>query len=494
MMSQTIEWQELSEKDLVNIACDRAGSLLLFCPQNSLSQSSQESTEACLQNQSIRRLKFKEKSHIKAAFYWLKLYQPSSESSSLETIKGYIEAIHHFCEIEAWQEALKILLHPIKTYQATPLHEYVGMIGYYSEQIKIYLNILGKLDERWDCIWLNQLGNAYFNISQYEKSLETYERQQKLARKLKNTLLEAKAFGGMGIVCCCKSQLKEATHFHQTQLEIARQNRYESEEIEALNGLANVYLRQFKEKKVFALYKEIIKKSQNTENFNLKLKGIKLVGYAYLHFGRLNKLALYIEELQNLLESGLDLYSKWEILDLMLSYYVYKGQYETARLCLEQAEQVIEKISNNWAKARITAHWGVYYIYLKQYDRAIDKLSQSLGLIRQFSDSLSIIYNLCNLSYCYSSLNQPHIALQYANEALSLATCPSINQHQEKALAAIAYVHWQQRKYIKGLLLVAYVLWLVPPWKSRSSQVVFEKTIQEVQKLLARVIQSYRWK
>ncbi|NES96156.1 MAG: tetratricopeptide repeat protein [Desertifilum sp. SIO1I2] len=365
------------------------------------------------------------------------------------------------------------------------------MIGNYSEQIQIYLNILGKLDESWDCVWLNHLGNAYFNISQYEKSLETYERQQKLARKLKNTLLEAKAFGGMGIVCCHKSQLKEATRFHEIQLAIALKNCHELEEIEALSGLANIYLRRFQENKVLALYKEIIKKSQNTEDFDFKLKIIKLVGYAYLQMGKLNKLAPYVEELQGLLERDINLYSKWDTLSIIIAYYVYDRQYEKARPYLEQAEQVIEKNSNNWTKARIIGYWGVYYIYLKQYDRAIDKLLQSLGLTRQLSDSLSTIITLCNLSYCYSSLNQPHVALQYANEALSLATCPSINQHQEKALAAIAYTHWQQRKYIKGLLLVAYVLWLVPPWKSKSSQIVFEKTIQQVQKLLTRVIQSY---
>ena len=153
--------------------------------------------QAGVSHQSIRNLTIQEQAHLKAAFYWMNVYEPEPDASNLEQVRGYLEAFHHLCEISAWQSASQILFTSTKTGKAKKLHEQLRSWGYDSEQIELYSRILGKLNLDLDCLCLWGLGGAYCHLGQVQKALGYHTQHLELAHKIGNKLAEAQALSGL---------------------------------------------------------------------------------------------------------------------------------------------------------------------------------------------------------------------------------------------------------------------------------------------------------
>jgi hypothetical protein len=62
------------------------------------------------------------RTQYRAIVNWLANYKPPPDTSHIEEVKGFLEAFHHLCEIEAWEEARKILSTVINTPSYEQLH------------------------------------------------------------------------------------------------------------------------------------------------------------------------------------------------------------------------------------------------------------------------------------------------------------------------------------------------------------------------------------
>ncbi|MBW4545498.1 MAG: tetratricopeptide repeat protein [Symplocastrum torsivum CPER-KK1] len=110
-----------------------------------------------------------------AVVNWLKKYKPKSDATNLQKVRGYLEAFHHLCEVEAWEEAFKILSTHLNTPTNEELHNQLNTWGYYREQTELYNRILGKLDPILNAVCLNGLGNLYQVLAEYDKAIECHQ-------------------------------------------------------------------------------------------------------------------------------------------------------------------------------------------------------------------------------------------------------------------------------------------------------------------------------
>lgn len=62
--------------------------------------------------------------------------EPSPDAANIEKVRRYLEAFHHLSEVEAWEEASKILSIYLDTPTNEQLHEQLGTWGYYHERIR----------------------------------------------------------------------------------------------------------------------------------------------------------------------------------------------------------------------------------------------------------------------------------------------------------------------------------------------------------------------
>lgn len=89
----------------------------------------------------------------RAVVQWLTDYKPKSDATNLEKVRGYLQAFHHLCTVEDWERASKILFIRLNTPTNEELHAQLNTWGYYSEQIDLYSQILGKISSSLDTIF-----------------------------------------------------------------------------------------------------------------------------------------------------------------------------------------------------------------------------------------------------------------------------------------------------------------------------------------------------
>ena len=84
------------------------------------------------------RLKFiqphQRRTHCRAVVNWLTKHNPSSESSNLEQVRGYIEGFHHLCEIQEWERADTLISTELNTPTKEPIHYQLKRWGYNGSQ------------------------------------------------------------------------------------------------------------------------------------------------------------------------------------------------------------------------------------------------------------------------------------------------------------------------------------------------------------------------
>ncbi len=55
------------------------------------------------------------RSSYRAVINWLTKYQPNTDASNLEKVKGLLEAFYHLCDIVDWEKAKTILISSLNT-------------------------------------------------------------------------------------------------------------------------------------------------------------------------------------------------------------------------------------------------------------------------------------------------------------------------------------------------------------------------------------------
>jgi tetratricopeptide (TPR) repeat protein len=139
----------------------------------------------------------------KAADLWLTAYEPASNASNLEQVRGYLEAFDHYCEVKDWQAAQAIAW----TSLDTPTQEYLcwqlGTWGYYREQIPLYrklVEISRKTGDRaGEGAALGGLGTAYYCLCDYQQAINYHQQHLTLTRDIGDRNGEGNALGNLGI-------------------------------------------------------------------------------------------------------------------------------------------------------------------------------------------------------------------------------------------------------------------------------------------------------
>jgi len=171
-----------------------------------------------------------------AAHLWLTAYKAAPNAPNLETVRGYLEAFDHYCEVKDWEQACETISNRLQVPIEEELHNQLGIWGYYQEQIYLYKNLLYKLNDNLDSICLNGLGNAYEIVGEYSLALECY---QKRLRVLKNEDHEGLATvnGSLGNLCLAIGDYGKAIYFYQKQWGWAQKIQNRAVESQAIGNI-----------------------------------------------------------------------------------------------------------------------------------------------------------------------------------------------------------------------------------------------------------------
>mgnify|MGYP000293313587 CR=1 FL=1 len=175
-----------------------------------------------------------------AAHLWLTAYTAAPNAERIETVRGYLEAFDHYCEIEDWELASEMYTFQLAgTDQA--LHWQLIIWGYYQELIAVSRQLVNNINSQTRRLCLNQIGNSYNYLGNYGRAIDYYQQALVISREIGDRGGEGAALGNLGNAYFSLGQYERAIDFLQQALVISREIGNRRGEGCDLGSLGNAY-------------------------------------------------------------------------------------------------------------------------------------------------------------------------------------------------------------------------------------------------------------
>lgn len=356
-----------------------------------------------------------------AAHLWLSKYQPAPDALNLETVRGYLEAFDHYCEIGDWEKACTVLNIQIDSPTQEPLHWQLETWGYYREEIRLYEKVIGKTSLERDVLWFRGFGIAHSGLGNFSSSSQYHEQSLKLAQTIGDKLSEAKALGNLGVAYKNLGQYERAINLQQQNLSIVRKIGNRQDEGTALGNLGIVYDRLGQYERAIDFHQQhltIARKIGDRRGEGIALDGL---GVACIGLGQYERAIDFHQQRLSIAREISDRRGEGSALGNLGIVYNSLGQYERAIDFYQQYLTIAQEIGDCRGESDSLCGLGNVYNNLGQYERAIDLFQQSL-LIRQGNgDRLGEGNVLGNLGNIYNSLGQYKQAIGFYQQHLAIS-------------------------------------------------------------------------
>ncbi|MBE9229016.1 tetratricopeptide repeat protein [Phormidium sp. LEGE 05292] len=412
--------------------------------------------------------------HYIAAQMWRTSYQPEPDASNLEKVRGYLEAFHHYCEVEDWQSAKEIISTRIDTPTNEALSDQLGTWSYYREQVELYNQLLNVLDEsnlEWKAICFNGLGNAYYSQGDYARAINFHQQHLAIATEIGDEVGIGAALGNLGATYNSLGDYALAIDFHQQSLDIARKIGDKASIGMVLGHLGNVYNFQGNYARALDFYQQSLDIATEISDKAGLGRAVCNFGNAYYFQGDYTRaIDFYQQYLTIAIEIGnkagigtalgnlgnaydsqgdyahaLDFYQQHlaivreigdkagigKALGNFGNAYYFQGDYTRALDFYQQSLDIAREIGDRYVEGMAVGNYGETLIKIEQYSQAKEYLQESLSICREIGARNQETNALNNLAELYQKLGQHDRALEYCEEALAFATELGIPLAQE---------------------------------------------------------------
>jgi len=317
-----------------------------------------------------------------AANLWLTTYIPASDAPNIEQVRGYLEALYHYCQVKDWQRASELVLNPLSLLDNNNLNMQLTIWGFYQEMIQVNGKLFGKATVRENIAFSRSLGNAYYFLSDYQRAINYYQHNLVLAGEIDAQQETLKTLNNLGSVHRHLGDYITSIEYLEKALFIAREVDNSEVEAAALGSLGLSY-------HALGNYQKAIVFNQQSLERARKIK-----------FQQAESIALC---------------------NLGISYHAL-GQYEQAIIFHQQFLENSNKVSYRRGEGIALMNLGRTECKLKKYDEALDSLNKSLIILREIGDRTDEAEALMGLGEVYHRIGNKASAQHFCQQALALAT------------------------------------------------------------------------
>ncbi|HBL15154.1 MAG TPA: hypothetical protein DD379_27930, partial [Cyanobacteria bacterium UBA11162] len=387
-----------------------------------------------------------ESAERKAAELWLTAYKPASNSSKLERIRGYLEAFHHYWEIQDWEKAQEIISRRVDRFLGVPipdgwvspidiqrsvlggvdlckeLHDQLGIWGYYEEQISLYKKQSKRPDIQTRLTCLNCLGHAYSSISNYSSAKHSFKEVLNLSKNAGNISHEKSALHGLHNVYYFQGDYPSAINYGEVWLEKAQQTDDLVSVGQALGSLGNIHtsLGQYEQAlEYYARWKDI---AQETGDLDGEMTAIGNIAVLYRYLGDYQTALEYNQEQLALAQYLGSRAEEGRALNNLGAICFALGYDKKS---IEYAEQYLNFSREDGdlrGEAVTLANLGRSLLQLKEYAKAQARLESALNICRTIGIPVEEAPILATLALLYWLSGQIELAKDLCQQALALAT------------------------------------------------------------------------
>ncbi len=343
-------------------------------------------------------------------YYQLHLKEESSWQVR-EDISEYLEIIYHYCELEQYALANEII---------SICGEFLNLRGYYSVLVEIYEKLrsgwqqnLQPEDRSEFANSLNNLGNAYHSLGEYQRAIDYHQQSLAIAQQLGDRSGEGASLGNLGLAYNSLREYQRAIDYHQQSLAIQQQIGERYGEAASLNnlGLAYSYLGEY-QRAIDYHQQSLAIAQQIGERYG---EGLSLnnLGLAYSYLGEYQRAIDYHQQSLAIQQQIGDRNGEGNSLNNLGSAYYSLGEYQRAIDYHQQSLAIAQQLGDRNGEGNSLIGLGSAYYSLGEYQRAIDFYQQSLAIQQQLGDRNGEGNSLIGLGNAYDSLGEYQRAIDY---------------------------------------------------------------------------------
>ena len=428
--------------------------------------------------ETLRGLTYREKGLLRSAYFWLqKVNLPTAKPS--ERIHCILEAIYSLKTLHAWDLLYELFSFRLSHSLEFPIHQYLGKIGFFKEQVELYQSLNGKIDVDLDIACTKGLGFANTELGNYPTAIQNFQTSLTLASDSGNQIEMMSTLFGLGYCHTHWGRYGLAIKYYKqhlswfNRLSSDSQAEFKPELSKALAGLGYCmyFMRRFR--KGIRYNKQALELSielKDTETQWIVLGSLALI---YAQLGQHSVASEYYQQRLSLQLSSVSEFQKIGAYIDMGLFYCYQRDFTKAISSFETALKEGEKRHFLLVQCQALRLLGFMHCWQGNTELALNYLNKGLLLTQQgqYPHHQSLICSL--LSYIYSGENRLQEALQYARQAIYLADTIHFknNLYEASGLIVLGVAKMHQGKLL-GLRHIIFAFIKFPPWKSSDSKLL----------------------
>ncbi len=294
---------------------------------------------------------------------------------------------------------------------------------------------------------LFQQGFKYWQSSQFQKAVQSFEAAWKQYRAIGDTQGETKALIGLGLSHHQQGNYRQAITFHQQSLALARKNGDQQSEATSLGNLGLSYrnLGQFQQAIVFHQQQRAI--ARVIRNRHSEAAALVNLGIAYASLSQYQPAIRFFQQSLAIAKETGDLKTQGGALTNLGLVYADVGEYQDAIANHLKALDLQRQIGNRQGEAKVLTNLGLAYQALGKYGKAIGFHQQALAIERQSGDRLGEAKSLGNLGVANRKLGKYQEALQSFQQMLKMARQIGNRQNESNTLSNLGDVYHSLEQY-----------------------------------------------
>jgi tetratricopeptide (TPR) repeat protein len=354
-----------------------------------------------------------------AADIWLTVYEPSFNSSNLETLRGYLETFYHRYEAQDYIFLSKFLLDQLENLDR------LQYWGYYQEMIWLYSKLLDRLNFAPSCtaICAIRLGNAYYFMSNYSQALKYWNEGLILAREAGNSHWEGRALGNISNIYFYQSNYKESIKINHQYLDLSRSVQDRTGEAHALGGLgASTHMLGDYAQAIVYYEQELLIRHDIKDKYWIS-NSLSNLGESYLKMKDYDQTIKYLQYSLRLAREGSHQYIEIRSLRSLGNAYRQTNLFQEAIDHCQAALKMAREIGNLHEEASTLHGLGLSMIKIGNFSQGEEYLIAALNIYRELGNYDDESEALLDLAHFYHrEIGSLTLAMENCEQALVIAT------------------------------------------------------------------------
>ncbi|RPI33080.1 MAG: hypothetical protein EHM70_07120 [Chloroflexota bacterium] len=320
---------------------------------------------------------------------------------------------------------------------------HLGLVAYYTGNPKEALHFFEQAlegytktgDRKGQCMALNNLGGATFDLGDYTGAETYYMHSSLLSREIGDRVGECRASNNLGIINVVQGNYTQAEKHYRQALKISRELGHRSFEVSALDNLGNLEQYRYNYEISIRYHEESLRAARQIDDRITESITLTNLGRGFLCLGMFAKAHQYMTGALELYRQHNDRQGICHVLTNLVKYDLEKGDLEAA---LEHSRECLALAGETGARSDLAEAYyciGRSLAAYRRFQEAIDAYRQSLEIRRELEESQEAVASLAGLAEAYTETGDLEQAQVSAGEILE-----QIEMHGSQGFDAPAYI------------------------------------------------------